>query len=454
MVIMMQRILILGLLLIVSVNDLAQSGVQKHSLLSMKDLEFLTGMTKAVLEQSRVYPGQTIAPEFGPNKTGGTLVRPGGRATYPAFWIRDYAMSLDAGLVSRQEQWHMLQLAAATQCDQSWIGEAGSMVPMGSIADHIRIDDGKPIYFPGTYDYVSQGGKIWGQFPPYCDQYFFIHMAYYLSASEKAAGVLQQVINGMAVIDRLELAFRVPPTRQDGVLVYTTDDFRGVDFGFRDVIQVTGELCMPSLLKYRAALEMEALMKTLGRSVKAARYRAIAVRLKREIPIVFADSRGMLRASTGKSGQPDVWSTVLAVYFGVLEGQPLNKAARYVTAAYQSGQLAQKGNIRHIITSDDFSDSTAWEFSLAARNQYQNGAYWGTPTGWVCYTIAKVDIVAARRLAKAYIDDLRAEDFRKGEGYGGPWECYNAGSKQNPLYLTTVSCPFAVFTRKAVLPKP
>lgn len=96
----MQRIRIIFVLSIVSLQIFAQTGMQQHSLLSAEDLDFLSGMTKAVLEQSRVYPGQVIAPEFGPNKTGGTLVRPGGRATYPAFWIRDYAMSLDAGLVS------------------------------------------------------------------------------------------------------------------------------------------------------------------------------------------------------------------------------------------------------------------------------------------------------------------------------------------------------------------
>jgi hypothetical protein len=429
------------------VISIGQGGVQGIKLLSDDDMAYLRGLTKAVLDSSRILPGQKISDEFGRNQTGGTLIRPGGRATYPAFWIRDYAMSLESGFVAREEQWHMLQLTAATQCDQAWISGLGSMIPAGAIADHIRIDDSKPVYFPGTYDPIRQGGKTWGMMPPYCDQYFFIHMAYYYGRTMRSVKFLSKEINGVKLIDRLEMAYAVPPTRQGGVLVYTTDDFRGVDFGFRDAIQITGDLCFPSLLKYRASLELATLMELAGKKEKASGYRATASRLKEDIPHIFSDSRGMLLAATGKSKQADVWSTVMAVYLNVLEGDRMEKAAGCLRDAYISGSLAKNGNIRHILTTDDFSSRTAWEISLAGRDNYQNGAYWGTPVGWVCYTIAKVDTAAAKKLAKEYIDDLRAGDFRLGGDHGAPWECYNAGwAKQNALYLATVSCPYIVFS--------
>jgi hypothetical protein len=56
-----------------------------------------------------------------------------------------------------------------------------------------------------------------------------------------------------------------------------------------------------------------------------------------------------------------------------------------------------------------------------------------------------VDIPVAKQLAKEYIDDLRAGDFRKGPEFGAPWECYNSDKPQNAVYLATVSCPFIVF---------
>lgn len=414
-------------------------------LLSTEDFNYLKGLTRAVMDSSRIYPGQIISKDFGANATGITLIRPGGRGTYPAYWIRDYAMSIETGFVSMEEQKQMLLLTAATQCDQTWISSSGSMIPVGSIADHIRIDDSKPIFFPGTYNYSSQGGKTWGMTPPYCDQYYFIHMAYQYIAGSKASHFLLKEINGMRLIDRLEIAYKVAPTKLEGVLVNTTDDFRGIDFGFRDVINITGELCFPSLLKYKASLELSELFNLLQRNDKSKFYQNIAVKLKQQIPAVFSDARGMLLASTGKGKQADVWSTSLAVYLGIMEGDQQKKSCQFLRDAYLKGSLAKNGNIRHILTTDDYSDSTAWEFSLAKKNSYQNGAYWGTPTGWICYAIAKVDIAAAKKLAKEYIDDLRTGDYRKGAEFGAPWECYNSDKPQNAVYLATVGCPFIVF---------
>jgi hypothetical protein len=447
----MKKIKVLIVLVIVLVIPLSgQEIIKQNSLLTKNNLEFLKEMTKDVIESSRIYPGQKISDEFGSNNTGGVLIRPGGRSCYPAFWIRDYAMSLESGFVTEMEQKHMLLLAASKQCDQTWITNSRSMVPVGAVADHIRIDDSNPIYFPGTYNYLNQGGKTWGMFPPYCDQYFFIHMAYFYVKNTSDKNILLKEVNGIKLIDRLEMAFKVPPVQQDGVLVFTADEFRGVDFGFRDVIYITGNLCFPSILKFRASQEMAEMFELIGIASKAGIYSDIAKRLKNEIPEIFSDKRGMLLASTGKSNQPDVWSTALAVYFGIFEGDDLNITCQFLASSYQKGYLAYKGNIRHILTCDDFNDSTSWEISLAEKNTYQNGAYWGTPTGWVCYAIAKTDIDIARQLANEYIGDLRLNDYRKGDEFEAPYECFHpSGHKQNPVYLTSVTCPFAVFKQFA-----
>ena len=204
---------------------------------------------------------------------------------------------------------------------------------------------------------------------------------------------------------------------------------------------------MPSLLKYKAALELAEVFEKKGAHKKVSFYKTIAAEIKKEIPLTFADGRGMLLASTGKSKQADVWSTVLAVYYGILEGDEMVKTCTFIRDAYLKGDLAKNGNIRHVLISDDYSESSAWEKSLASKNSYQNGAYWGTPLGWACDAIARVDIDAAKKLAKEYIDDLRKEDFRKGSGFGAPWECYNADKPQNSVYLTTVASPYIVFKK-------
>jgi hypothetical protein len=442
--------------LLCSYNIIAQkSTIDKvRQILSDSDFNFLKELTKEVVDSSRIHPGQLIPGKYGPNNTGGVLIRPGGRDSYPSFWIRDYAMSLGSGFVTAEEQKHMLLLTASTQCDQTWITRGGSMVPYGSIADHIRIDDSIPIYFPGTYSYTDQGNKTFGMFPPYDDQYFFIHMAYSYIQTTSDTGILKKKINDITLIERLETAFRVPPSRPDNHIVYTTDDYRGVDFGFRDAIAITGDLCFTSVLKYRASDELARIFEITGNKTLTGHYRDIAGKIKAAIPKLFQDNRGMLLSSTGKSSQADVWSTGLAVYLKILEGDSMENACRFLAESYKKGYLSHKGNIRHILTIDDFSETTAWEASLAEKNTYQNGAYWGTPAGWICYAISKADFSLAQKLANDYIDDLRTNDFRKGGNYGAPWECFHpSGHRQNPVYMTTVTCPFIVFTSMINNPK-
>jgi hypothetical protein len=417
------------------------------TLLSEADLGFLEKMTADVLEESRIYPRQFISTAFGANETGGTLIRPGGKDAYPSFWIRDYAMSLETGMVTLEEQLHMLLLTASTQSDKTWITKGGSLVPFGAVADHIRIDTGEPIFFPGTYSYVEQGTPEWGSRPPYCDQFFFIHMAHNYIIQSGYTGFLSQKIKGIALIDRLIFAFQVPPVLGKSNLVYADDLVRGVDFGFRDAITITGELCFASILKYKAAVQLAELLQVLERE-DAGDYLGIAASLKKTIPEIFGHSSGLLLASTGKSNQPDVWGTALAVYVGILEGENLERASKALVDSYVAGHLSYRGNIRHVLTTHDFDANTAWEVSMVPKNRYQNGAYWGTPTGWVCYAIYQTNPTMATQLALEYISELKENDFRKGGDFGAPYECFNPeGYSQNPIYLTSVSVPLIAFRR-------
>jgi hypothetical protein len=421
---------------------------QQKSILEANDLVFLEQMVKDVMEASRIYPGQKISKDFGPNQTNGVLIRPGGRTSYPAFWIRDYAMSIETGYVSEKEQKHLLDLTASTQSDSLIQTKWGTSIPKGSIADHIRIDDGKPIYFPGTYSFENQGEKKWGMQPPFCDQFFFIQMAYLYVKSFSKTSELSKKINGVKLINRLEQAYQMPPSHPQSKLVHVDDSNRGVDFGFRDAIYITGKLCYASLLKYQAANQMAYLFTKMGNKSKAYAYQQEAKLLNRSIISTFIDARGMLRASTGTSGQADVWATSLAINLGVLTGKSRLKAAQYLRDAYFKGELSQKGNIRHVVQSDDFSAISAWEKSVVPINTYQNGAYWGTPVGWVCQAIAYVDLPSAQKLAKEFIQELREGDFRKGDSFGSPWECFNDKLTQNPVYLTSVAVPLIIFKKK------
>lgn len=408
---------------------------------SHMNTRFLTELAREVVEAARVRPGERVGTGAA-NATGGTLIRPGGGDCYPAFWIRDFALSLACGLIPAEEQRHALLLTARTQAATDRQLPSGSRIPRGAVADHILFD-GTPIFFPGTYDPENQGGA-WGRLPAFDNHYCFVEMAWQYVRQTGDRDVLREDVNGLPLCDRLELAFGVPPTDSGSELVACGEADRGVSFGFMDAIVQTGSLLFASLLRRQAARQLAELT---GKP----HYARIADAIAAALPATFPTTGGLLRASTGLSAQPDVWGSAYAVYTDAVTGPVRNNIGRALANAYRAGTLAWRGNIRHLLTTDDFGPATAWERLVqpTPRNHYQNGAYWGTPTGWVCAAIASVDAAAARQLADEYLADLRQHDFRQGGSHGAPWECLHpdGNHRQNPVYMTSVTVPLAAFLR-------
>ncbi len=395
-----------------------------------EDFRFLENLAADVVEASRIVPGASVS--GGVNTTGDTLIRPGGRACYPAFWIRDFAMSLESGLITPSEQRHALLLTAENQQDTLGALPSGSTVPPGSVPDHITLD-GRPIFFPGTLDdFEGQGGPRWGELPPLDDAFYFVHMAAVYVTQTGDAAILDVAVGGKSLMERLEAAFAMPPSRPDTGLVYAEAGCRGIGFGFNDTIVHTGDLLFASLLKLRAAGELAHLLEQQGDGGRASHYQDIARGLRRAVPAAFATDSGMLRGATETSAQPDVWGTAFAVYLSALAPEDEASACQALARAYRDGAIAWRGNIRHVPTTGDYSESTAWEMSLGPKNRYQNGAYWGTATGWVAYAIAREDPGLARTLAEEYVAELREGDFRKGEEFGSSLGVFPPGRRPSP----------------------
>ena len=158
---------------------------------AMQELEALA---TAVVEASRVRPGESVA-GHGPNTTGETLIRPGGRECYPAFWIRDFAMSLGSGLIRSEEAIHGLLLTAQLQAMEDRSLPSGSFVPRGAIADHVTFD-GRPIFYPGTLDDVERQGQPFGYYPSLDDHYYFVEMAWYVATVCGREDLLKAEVGG------------------------------------------------------------------------------------------------------------------------------------------------------------------------------------------------------------------------------------------------------------------
>lgn len=425
------------------------SDVKAHEQDKDPRLSFLREITAATVEASRVRAGQAVA-GMPANTTGGPLVRPGGRGAYPAFWVRDYAMSLDSGMLTTEECLHGLEMIGLTQNGPDTIRmDTGATVPPYAIADHINFD-GKPVFYPGTYSSgPDQGGGVWGVLPPIDDHYYFIHAGYYVYRTDPDSAILARKINGMTLLERMRRAFEASGVDPETDLAMTTEDQRAVGFGFCDTVAKTGRLLFSSLLRWRSALQLAKMFADADEAEQAKQHQRTANRIQRHIPDIFREPdqvHGWLIAATGSCRQPDVWGTLFALELGVLPDPVAERARETAAQAVERGTIEYLGAVRHVPTDHDFSPTTAWERSAAALNRYQNGAYWNTPTGWLINSVRPVSAELSDRLLTRYIDHLRQEDFRQGPESGAPWECFYSDGEgsQNPVYKTSVTLPYAV----------
>jgi hypothetical protein len=440
----------------VTLGDFSTAGSAQEKTPAFPDpesMEFLKGIAEATVKAAHVAPG-AAKPGGGINTTGIPLISPGGN--YPAFWIRDYAMSLDCGLIGPDEMLPQLKLIARRQNGPKQRKLlSGCIVPAFSIADHIRMD-GRPVYYPGTDDLGRlQGGNPWGPRPPADDHYYFIHIAWAYWRDTKDPAFLSETVEGLAILDRLIKAFNAPEVDPKTGAVVAEPPRRMVGFGFQDSIYMLGAMCFATLLRWRAAKQMADLCNVAKKSEEEKEFLRVADIISDNIVPVFADPAeigGWLRAATKKCRQPDVWATLFALHLGILPKEAAKRARDTVAEAVRAGQenhvIEYQGAVRHVPTTHDFSDTTAWEGS-SNKGVYQNGAYWHTPTGWLIEALYPVDPAMAKDVFDRYIKHLKEYDFRKGK-YGAPWECFgiNLAGAQNPVYMTSVTLPLAVLRKK------
>ncbi|MBI4326731.1 MAG: hypothetical protein HY674_15920, partial [Chloroflexi bacterium] len=416
-----------------------------------QDMRFLSDLTRDTVAASRVRPGHK-AGGSPTNSCGVTLIMPGGRGGYPAFWIRDFAMSLESGFVTAEEMLNHLRLTAQRQNGPvARPLKHGLIIPPFAIPDHINFDGGA-VFYPGTYSSGDdQGNGAFGILPPADDHYEFVHIAWCLFRRSSMAGFLQEKINGRPLLERLVAAYGAPRTDPLTGLVVTDEAQRAVGFGFCDAIYFSGQMLFPSLLRYRAAGQLAELFEATGKPERAGEYRQIQQRISENLAPTFGEParlQGWLMAATKVGRQPDVWGTLYALHLGAIKGAPADRAADTIADAVRRKTIVFEGAVRHVPTDLDASPHSAWERTAGvAVNTYQNGAYWHTPTGWLVEALLRCDPQLASQVFDDYIRHLRAQDFRRGPGHGAPWECFGPkGYKQNGVYMTSVTLPWAVLS--------
>ena len=415
------------------------------------DTAALRRMARETVASAAVRPGTKVGTKI--NTTGCVLHLPGGSGSYPAFWIRDAAMMLGGDLIPVSEIEGWIRLIAATQAGRQGISlQHGLFVPAFSIPDHINVN-GKAVWFPGTYaDGDDQGDGQYGHLPPADDAFFFVQMVReHFNLTGKPALLGMRVPTGdgihsvMEICDRAFESVAVDPTT--GIVVCDETPGRTrVDWGFCDSVHKSGLALVPTILRFRAAGDLAILHDAVGEHAVAAAYRQTAARLREAVTKTFLHKipgdEAMLLSATGLGRKFDVWGSALAVTEGMLAGEEETAVCRGLLSLYQTGGIVAEGQVRAMPLSGPLGGY--WEKSASPPGQYQNGAYWGTMSGWLIVALHKVDPPAAR----AILHELVASVARDRQG-GAPWEWINPGLGlyRNPRYCATVALPYVTLRR-------
>ncbi len=420
--------------------------------MSKEDESFFTGFTRDVSNACLYSALSSEQRRETPNHLPFVPVKPAGLKAYPAIWIQDFTMIFAAGFLPPECGLDHLRLILQTQHGaQEWALEKGASVPPYAIADHINFD-GKPVFFPGTYSTApDQGGEPWGLQPPFNNYFDVIWLTWMLvQRLPQGKELLQEMIGGLSVYDRLRRAFEVPTVDEHGI-VFTLAEKRSVGFIFCDSIYMTGKLLMPTLLRCRAARHMRDFAILLGRTTEAEAYTQAANRPGAFIGKTFAHNSGWLQACTGISAQPDVFGTLYALYTGVLDRASHASAMRAVLKGLANGQIEQQGALRHVPLNYSFSASSAWERTPTGNNSYQNGAFWHMPAGWLAHILINDQPELARQFVTRYLAHMKQEDFRKNTGSFAPWEWLFGQNRSDgcPVFGPSVTLPYAVMAGPA-----
>lgn len=322
---------------------------------------------------------------------------------YEAFWLRDYAYTLEGSVKSYSNK----ELIDACNLFVSGISENGAGV------DCIKFD-GTNIYKPGF-------GTM-GQHPVADGSQFTVNVAWHTYQKTKDKKFLATIADDL--IKTMNAVPRNPETHL--VHIIPGEEQERCPYGFTDTVGKQGDLLFCSLLYVQAARRLSDLLRILGRREEADHWENESIVVTNRIQQVFWDNEiGLLRAATVRCKEPDIWGSAFAVYLGVINESQSKSIATYFQQNYN--EIVHKGQVRHL------PGGVYWE-KARQRDEYQNGAFWATPTGWFVYALDIVD----PKLADQTVIDM-VEDFSR----NGANEWIFETTDRLPNYLASASLPLS-----------
>jgi hypothetical protein len=332
---------------------------------------------------------------------GTILYTPDGEGNYAALWTRDFGYMVE----------NAIDILPLEDVRKAIVYLLNGQRSDGCIPDRVQAD-GLAVYSAGPV------GKPLGD-PPSDNSQFMVKLVSDYVSYSKDLEFFKQVSPGLIK------AMNYTPRRKNG-LVYIDPQNPHSPYGFTDTIQKTGELLFSSLLYWEACQKLMELFNQIDNLETVNDFRSRSLLIEKNLSNLWDDQAGMFLAASVDCRQTDIWGNAYAIYIGYPLAEKKKSIIDFLAKNYNA--YVYKGQIRHLTEPD------CWQKTLITirPGEYQNGAFWGTASGWVGYALAD----QYPRLAKEIYVDLIA--FYQ---QNGPYECVNVNYLKLDNYVASVVNP-------------
>lgn len=240
------------------------------------------------------------------------------------------------------------------------------------------------------------------------------------------------------VLPALVRALGCVPTEAETGLVWIDPATPHTAYGFTDTIAITGRHLFCSLLKLEAWEIVARLASDLGRATEAAAAMGEAQRVRANLHLLWSDEHRLFFAGSRDCRQADVWGSAYACVINAVDADRRREIAQ--TLLEQRDRFLRRGQVRHLLQPEK------WERRIVVADWsgpgcFQNGAYWGTATGWVAETFEMIAPGSGIALLRELVADFQAN---------GIWECVGPdGYTRVANNLSSACLPYAAWKRLA-----
>jgi len=351
-------------------------------------IDWLFGEAKRIVNAARVAPPCN----------GTWLYHPDGSGNYRGIWCRDFAYIVE----------NVPELLPPPEIKAAYY----------YLIRHQRADGGLPasVSREGKPGYITVGKP---EFTDSDNSQFAVKIAY---DYYKYTGDIELFAS---TIDRLKRAMDFVPRSSAG-LVWIDPDNPHTGYGFTDVVLKSGNELFSSLLYWEACRKMAEIYREIEQKGLEDDFLKRAMLIEKNINALWNDDIGAFYAATIDERKIDIWGNAYLVYIGFPVGEKLKRVQRFLVDNYN--KYVYKGQVRHLLKGE------YWEKTIyrVPKDTYQQGAYWGTASGWVMYALAQEDVNLASSMANELIDYYQTY---------GIYECVNIHYNKIRDYVASIVNP-------------